>query len=74
MRVTSLRRVRSTNKVPERFANQPNTGQFRTSALETNAEYIVSCDSSCLMQIQGLADKQQKPIKTIHLAEVLANQ
>ena len=24
------------------------------------------------MQIQGLADKQQKPIKTIHLAEVLA--
>jgi len=45
-----------------------------TSALETKAEYIVSCDSSCLLQIQGLADKQQKPLKTIHLAEVLANQ
>lgn len=44
------------------------------SALESKAEYIVSCDSSCLMQIQGLADKQQKPVKTIHLAEVLANQ
>ena len=43
-----------------------------TSALETKADYIVSCDSSCLMQIQGLADKQQKGIKTIHLAEVLA--
>ena len=42
------------------------------SALETRAEYIVSCDSSCLMQIQGLADKQKKPIKTIHLAEILA--
>ncbi len=42
------------------------------SALETRTEYVVSCDSSCLMQIQGLADKQQKPIKTIHLAEVLA--
>lgn len=42
------------------------------SALETKAEYIVSCDSSCLMQIQGLADKQKKPIKTIHLAEILA--
>ena len=42
------------------------------SALETKADYIVSCDSSCLMQIQGLADRQQKPIKTIHLAEVLA--
>ncbi len=44
------------------------------SALETKADYIVSCDSSCLMQIQGLADKQQKGIKTIHLAEVLAQQ
>jgi len=42
------------------------------SALETKAEYVVSCDSSCLMQIQGLADKQEKGIKTIHLAEVLA--
>jgi L-lactate dehydrogenase complex protein LldE len=44
------------------------------SALETKADYIVSCDSSCLMQIQGLADKQKQPIKTIHLAEVLAHQ
>ncbi|HEY1490306.1 MAG TPA: (Fe-S)-binding protein, partial [Verrucomicrobiae bacterium] len=42
------------------------------SALETKAEYVVSCDSSCLMQIQGLADKQKQPIKTIHLAEILA--
>ena len=41
------------------------------SALETEAEYIVSNDSSCLMHIQGLIDRQGKPIKTIHLAEVL---
>ena len=44
------------------------------SALETKADYIVSCDSSCLMQIQGLADKQKQPLKTIHLAELLAQQ
>ena len=44
------------------------------SAAETNAEYIVSNDSSCLMQIQGLLDRQKKPIKTMHLAEVLARQ
>jgi L-lactate dehydrogenase complex protein LldE len=44
------------------------------SALETSAEYIVSCDSSCLMQIQGLIDRQHKPIKTIHLAEILVQQ
>jgi L-lactate dehydrogenase complex protein LldE len=45
-----------------------------TNAAETNAEYIVSNDSSCLMQIQGLLDRQKKPIKTMHLAEVLARQ
>ncbi len=44
------------------------------SALDSGAEYIVSCDSSCLMQIQGLISRQQRPIKTIHLAEVLARQ
>jgi L-lactate dehydrogenase complex protein LldE len=41
------------------------------SALDTKAEYIVSCDSSCLMHLQGLIDRQRKPIKTLHLAEVL---
>ncbi|XHR30719.1 MAG: (Fe-S)-binding protein [Chthoniobacteraceae bacterium] len=41
------------------------------SALETGAEYIVSNDSSCLMHQQGLIDRQNQPIKTIHLAEVL---
>jgi L-lactate dehydrogenase complex protein LldE len=42
------------------------------SAFETGAEYIVSNDSSCLMQIQGLLDRQGRKMKTIHLAEVLA--
>jgi L-lactate dehydrogenase complex protein LldE len=44
------------------------------SAGETGAQYIVSNDSSCLMQIQGLLDRQGKPIRTLHLAEVLARQ
>ena len=43
------------------------------SAIETGADYIVSNDSSCLMHIQGLLDRQQKKIKTIHLAEVLSS-
>jgi L-lactate dehydrogenase complex protein LldE len=42
------------------------------SAIETGADYIVSNDSSCLMQIQGLLDKQGKKPSTIHLAEILA--
>jgi len=41
------------------------------SALATGAEYIVSGDPSCLMQIRGYIEKQRLPIKTIHLAEVL---
>ena len=41
------------------------------NAVETNAEYIVSADSSCLMHIQGLLSRQGKPLKTISLAEVL---
>jgi len=41
------------------------------SAFETGAEYIVSNDSSCLMHVQGLLDKEGKKLKTIHLAEVL---
>jgi L-lactate dehydrogenase complex protein LldE len=44
------------------------------NAAETDAEYVVSNDSSCLMQIQGLLDRQGKAIKTMHLAEVLARQ
>lgn len=43
------------------------------SALETGAEYIVSNDSSCLMQIQGLIGKKGLGLKTKHLAEVLAS-
>lgn len=41
-------------------------------AADCGAEYIVSNDSSCLMHIQGLLDRQGKPLKTIHLAEILA--
>jgi L-lactate dehydrogenase complex protein LldE len=43
-----------------------------TLAQETGADYIVSNDSSCLMHIQGLLDRQGSKLKTIHLAEVLA--
>lgn len=41
------------------------------SAIETGADYIISNDSSCLMHVQGLLDRQKQPIRTIHLAQVL---
>lgn len=44
------------------------------SAIDTGADYVVSNDSSCLMQIAGLLTRQRRPLRTIHLAEVLAGQ
>lgn len=43
------------------------------SILETGADLVISNDSSCLMQIQGLLDRQGRPIRSMHLAEVLAH-
>ncbi len=43
------------------------------SALETGAEYIVSTEASCLMNINGLINKRKLPIKGIHLADILAH-
>jgi L-lactate dehydrogenase complex protein LldE len=43
------------------------------SIVETGADYVVSNDSSCLMQIQGLLDRQKRPIKCLHLTEILAS-
>jgi L-lactate dehydrogenase complex protein LldE len=39
----------------------------------TNAEFVTSTDSSCLMQIDGFLKRNKIPIKTIHIAEILAN-
>jgi L-lactate dehydrogenase complex protein LldE len=44
------------------------------SILETKAEYVISNDSSCLMQIQGWLDRNVGTVKCLHLAEVLAQQ
>ena len=41
------------------------------SAADTGAEYMVSNDSSCLMHLQGLLSRQGKPLKTLHLAQIL---
>jgi L-lactate dehydrogenase complex protein LldE len=43
------------------------------NALAMDAEYIISTDLSCLMHIDGYIQKNQIPIKTMHIADVLAN-
>lgn len=42
-------------------------------AMETGADTIISTDHSCLMHLQGIIDKKELPIKTLHIADVLAS-
>jgi L-lactate dehydrogenase complex protein LldE len=44
------------------------------SILKTEASTVVSIDSSCLMQLEGAIRRAGLPIRTMHLAEVLACQ
>ena len=41
------------------------------SALQTDAEAIVSSDMGCLMNINGYISRKKLPIKTMHIAQVL---
>lgn len=41
--------------------------------INTGAEYITGADSSCLMHMGGIIDKENLPIKTIHIVQILAS-
>jgi L-lactate dehydrogenase complex protein LldE len=43
------------------------------SVLRTGATTVVSIDSSCLMQLRGALSRADSPVRTMHLAEVLAS-
>ncbi|MFV0593921.1 MAG: (Fe-S)-binding protein [Draconibacterium sp.] len=49
------------------------TEQKVERALKTGAEYIVSTEASCLMNMEAYIRKQKLPVKTIHLVDVLAS-
>ena len=42
------------------------------AATEAGAEYLIANDSGCLMHLAGLIHRQGLPIRTMHLAELLA--
>jgi len=44
-----------------------------TNALATKADYIISTDHSCLMHLDGYIKAKSLPIKTMHIADVLAS-
>ena len=43
------------------------------NAIASGAEFIVSTEASCLMNINGYCKKHKLPIKGIHLADILVN-
>jgi L-lactate dehydrogenase complex protein LldE len=47
--------------------------QKLTHATATGAEYIISTDMSCLMHMDGAAQKQGLAIRSMHIADVLAS-
>ncbi len=49
------------------------TEQKLENAVNTGAEYIVSTEASCLMNLESYIRKQKLSIRTIHLADVLAS-
>lgn len=48
------------------------TEQKVENALKTGADYIVSTEASCIMNIEAYIRKQKLPVKAIHLADILA--
>ena len=43
------------------------------NAMDTGADLIISTDLSCLMHLDGYIKGHQLPIKTMHIADVLAS-
>jgi L-lactate dehydrogenase complex protein LldE len=49
-------------------------GEVKCASIrETEADFVISNDSSCLMQIAGMLQKSGQPVPCYHLAEVLAS-
>lgn len=42
--------------------------------ISTGAEFITGADSSCLMHMQGVIDRNHLPIKTKHIVEILTSE
>jgi L-lactate dehydrogenase complex protein LldE len=47
-------------------------GEKDACVLQTGAEVVTALDNSCLMQIYGGLHRAGSPVRTLHLAEILA--
>jgi L-lactate dehydrogenase complex protein LldE len=50
-------------------------GQDKFAQIEdAGAEFVCALDNSCLTHIGGVASRMRSPLRTMHLAEILAAQ
>ncbi len=42
--------------------------------ISSNADVVTGCDMGCLMNIQGILSRKRLPVKTLHIAQLLADQ
>jgi len=42
-------------------------------AMASGAHYIASAEASCLLHLQAYINKNKLPIKTVHIADILAS-
>jgi L-lactate dehydrogenase complex protein LldE len=48
-------------------------GRDKVAAIvAAGAEVVTAVDTSCLLHIGGLLHRERRPIRTLHLAEILA--
>jgi L-lactate dehydrogenase complex protein LldE len=43
------------------------------AVLNTQSEVCTACDNSCLMHLEGALHRQRTGVRTLHIAEILAN-
>lgn len=57
--------------VKHKHISQAMVSQKVDNALLTQAEYITSTETSCLMNIEGYIKKQDLPVKAVHFSDIL---
>lgn len=57
--------------VKHKHISQAMVQQKVENAMATNADYITSTETSCLLNIEGYIQKHQLPLKTLHFSEIL---
>ena len=62
-----------TFSIKHKEISQAMTKEKVENAVSTGAEYIVSSEASCLLNLQAYINKNKIRIKTIHYADILAN-